>query len=197
MLKRLSLLTFLALTACQGAPAGAPPASTAITSPSPAAGGPATGSACAAPALLVDATGKASVVGSGGASAGSGICVPVQEAGVKAIEARSAAGKYRVTLESPKGKPDSAEPKGGLVLRIYDAASASEIKNATVALVFVHSQMGSGHGLDPNGMPVAASPDGGYKLEPLAWPMAGTWLVTAKIKDGATEDKVHLAFNVI
>lgn len=179
-LQPLSFLALLVLTACQGTPA-APAASPTTSSASPTTvpgaattspGGAAAGT-CAAPALLVDASGKATAVGSGGASAAGGTCVPIQEAGATAIEAKSASGKYRLTLQSPKGKPDSADPKGSLVLRLYDAAG-KEINSATVNLVLVHAQMGQGHGFDPNGLPAKARAEGGYSIDPVAWPMAGS-----------------------
>ena len=63
-------------------------------------------------------------------------------------------------------------------------------------LVLFHVAMGGGHGFDPNG--VATTRDaGGYVLDPIAWPMAGLWLVSAVIKPASGgEDIARFAVDV-
>ena len=186
------LLATTLLAACQGAPA------TTAAAPSPTPPGPAapgTGE-CVAPAIVVDAGGKASLVKTGSAAAAAGICVPARDLGAGPADAVSVGGGYRVSLESPDGRPDATNPRGRLRAAVRSASGGqSMVVDATVRFVLFHVEMGGGHGFDPKGVPAVQEADG-YVLTPLAWPMAGLWLVTVMIEKGGVTDHAYFAVDV-
>lgn len=190
MTRTVSLLAAVfVLAGCQSAAVVPAPVPTTAAVGEPAA--------CVDPAIAIAADGKVSLQAAGGAPPAGGSCLPVRKLGATALESRSAGGKYRLTLGSPQGNLDSAEPKGTLVVKVFDAATGAAIKDATVAISFVHSVHGQGHGLDPNGVPAPLQPDGSYMVTPIAFPMAGAWLLAAKFKVGTVEDKALWAVDVL
>jgi hypothetical protein len=146
--------------------------------------------------VLVDPAGKVSAIATGSAPVAGGTCVVVQDLGAGAIEALSVSGAYRLRLESPTGAPSSAEPRGRLRVTVRSASGGqAPVVDGDVRLVLLHAEMGAGHGFDPNG--VATTPEaGGFVLDPIAWPMAGMWLVTAKLSGAGVNDQAYFAVTV-
>lgn len=189
-------LVTLLLAACQGSPA--PGGAAASTPPPPVAGASPGSGACVAPAIVVDAAGKATEVPAGGfAPGGSGLCVPGRDLGAGPADVVSVGGGYRVSLESPTGAPDATNPRQSLRATIRSASGGQAmVVDAAVRLVLYHVGMGAGHGFNPEGTAATQVADG-YVLEPLAWPMTGLWLVTVKFKSPATpEDHAYFAVDV-
>lgn len=184
----------LLLAACSGVITAEPGGATA---PPPVAGAAPGSGACVAPAIVVDAAGKPTEVKTGFAPAGGGACVPASDLTTRPADVVSVYGGYRVTLESPTGRPDSAVPNGRLRVTVRSATGGqSAVVDAQVRLVLFHVAMGGGHGFDPNGV-VTTRDAGGYVLDPIAWPMAGLWLVSAVIKPaGGGEDIARFAVDV-
>lgn len=181
------------LAACQGTPATPGPA---ITPPPPVAGASPGSGACVAPAVVVDAAGKPSVVKTGFAPASSGICVPATDLVTRPTDVVSVGGGFRVSLASPLGAPDITNPKGSLRATVRASSGGqSPVVDADVRFVLLHVEMGGGHGFDPNGI-AAVRDAGGYVLEPVAWPMAGVWLVTVMIKTTSVSDHAYFAVDV-
>ncbi len=190
---RFVVLVPLLIAACQGTPA-TPGA--VITPPPPVAGASPGSGACVAPAVVLDAAGKPTVVKTGFAPGGSGICVPATDLVSRPTDVVSVGGGYRVSLLSPAGRPDSTNPTGSLRATVRASSGGqSLVVDADVRFVLLHVEMGGGHGFDPNGL--AATRDGGaYVLEPVAWPMAGIWLVTVMIKAAGGADHAYFAVDV-
>lgn len=187
------LILPLLLAACQGTPSVP---GVATTPPPPVAGASPGSGACVAPAVVMDPAGKPTEVKTGFAPGGSGICIPATDLVTRPTDVVSVGGGFRVTLASPSGRPDATNPKGTLRATLRTSSGGqSPVVDADVRFVLLHVAMGGGHGFDPNGL-AAARDAGGYVLDPVAWPMAGVWLVTVQIKTASVSDHAYFAVDV-